>query len=101
MRQAEANSIGAPLVPKVKPSEVVRAAYDMFADEGIYLSLNKIHKMLRKMWAEESKRERSEDRLVDYQGSLSHGQDRLYRDDPVGEVASELVDYIRGWKPCH
>jgi hypothetical protein len=94
------SSIGAPLVSEVKPkpSDVVWQAHEVLAEDGILLSLNKIHKILRRMWADEAAAERKRDRLVCYQGSLRKGADRRFHEDPVGETASELVDYIRGWK---
>lgn len=94
------HSTGAPLVSgvKPKPSDVVWQAHEVLAEDGILLSLNKIHKMLRRMWAEESAAERKRDRLINYQGSLRKGSDRRFSEDPVGETAAELVDFIRGWR---
>lgn len=96
------HSTGAPLVSGVepKPSDVVRLAHDVLAEDGVLLSLNKIHKMLRRMWADESAAERrrvgNELRLMEYESGLRDGHERLMTSDPVGEEAAELVDWVRG-----
>ena len=100
MRTATANSIGAPLVSEVKPkpSEVVWQAYEVLSEDGIFLSLNKIHKMLRRMWADqayvERKRVADELRIIHQEGSLRTGHERI-ASDPVGELATDLADYIK------
>lgn len=94
-------SIGAPLVSEVKPkpSDVVWQAHEALAEDGILLSLNKIHKMLRRMWADEAaaerRRERRELHLIEREGGLRYGQDRLSDADPVGELATDLAQYIK------
>lgn len=105
MSTATNTSIGAPLVSEVKPkpSDVVWQAYDILSDDGIYLSLNKIHKMLRRMWADEAyverKRVADELRIIAQEGSLRTGHERI-SSDPAGELATDLADYIKiRWTP--
>ena len=81
-----------------KPNDVVVEAMEVLAEDGIVMGFKAVDKMMRRMWADESAAERKRERLIDYQGTLHKGQYRTYADDPVGEEASELADYIRGWR---
>ena len=62
------------------------------------MSLNKMHKTPRRMWEDqayvERKRVRDELRIIDQEGGLRTGHERI-SSDPVGELASDLADYIK------
>lgn len=81
-----------------KPNDVVVEAMEVLAGDGIVMGFKAVDRMMRRMWADEAAAERrrvsGEIRLIEREGSLRYGQDRI-GSDPVGELAADLADYIK------
>lgn len=83
---------------KPKPTDVVAQAMEVLAEDGYPMGFKSVDRMMRRMWADEARAERrrvwDELRIIRQEGQLRDGHERI-ASDPVGELASDLADYIK------
>ena len=81
-----------------KANDIVVEAMEILNEDGYPLGFKAVDRMLRRMWAEEARVERKrvadELRIIHQEGSLRTGHERI-ASDPVGELATDLADYIK------
>lgn len=81
-----------------KANDIVVEAMEILNEDGYPLGFKAVDRMLRRMWADEARVERNrvlnELRIIGQEGSLRTGHERI-TSDPVGELASDLADYIK------
>ena len=88
------------LAPGMRPkaNDIVVEAMEILNDDGFACGFKAVDRMLRRMWADEARAERNrvadELRIIRQEGSLRNGHERI-ASDPVGELATDLADYIK------
>ena len=88
------------LAPGMRPkaNDIVVEAMEILNEDGFACGFKAVDRMMRRMWADEARVERNrvlnELRIISQEGSLRSGHERI-ASDPVGELASDLADYIK------
>ena len=88
------------LAPGMRPkaNDIVVEAMEILNEDGFACGFKAVDRMLRRMWADEARVERKrvadELRIIHQEGSLRTGHERI-ASDPVGELATDLADYIK------
>ena len=88
------------LAPGMRPkaNDIVVEAMEILNEDGYPLGFKAVDRMLRRMWADEARAERNrvadELCIIHQEGSLRTGHERI-ASDPVGELATDLADYIK------
>ena len=81
-----------------RATDVVAEALDILVGDGYQIGFKAVHRMMRRMWADEARVERNrvlnELRIIEQEGGLRTGHERI-ASDPVGELAADLADYIK------
>ena len=81
-----------------KANDIVVEAMEILNEDGYPLGFKAVDRILRRMWADqayvERKRVADELRIIHQEGSLRTGHERI-ASDPVGELATDLADYIK------
>ena len=97
---AATRNAGERLAPGKRPkaNDIVAEAMGILAEDGYPMGFKAVDRMMRRMWADEARVERKrvadELRIIAQEGSLRTGHERI-SSDPVGELATDLADYIK------